>query len=232
MPDYYYNSRKYKNLKRRHKARRYILTFLLILLIIGAAVAFYKWQNSKSLTSQPIVVKPATKSYYSGSPKRVYQSDLFKFESATDWQLSREESIGTSKYVYFKQTNNIILYEFDILFDKSLNGKPVNYIMPLVVDNGKIKTEAMSDRCGDKIVAQSGNSAPNTMAMQLSGVSFICAVKGSTEKGAAGLVGGGYDITLKNSRAQPVVVNFSFVNNSSSYFAGTFKEVLESFTLR
>ena len=232
MANYYYDSQKQKAWKRRQKLRRLLLILLLAVLIIVAGI--YIWKSANSGFSGPVVIKPPTKSYYAGAPNRVFESDRFKFVSSDNWQYSPEESLGVAKYVYFTHSlnNNLVEFELDILFDKSLDGQAVNYIMPVTEVNNKLKTDSLSPRCGEKTVTDTPSAAPNTLAMEFHGAKYICLVRGSTEKAAAAMVGGSYDISLKTPSGQTVVVNLSFVNNSSSYFGSAFKQVLESFQLK
>jgi hypothetical protein len=233
MPSYNYKTNRHKSEKRWSRAKRLILGVILILLLAATGAAVYFWQ-SQGGPQDKVVIQPATSKYYSGNPKRVYENDQFKFESAAQWQLSREESNGATKYIFFKQSNGLIEYELDILFDKSASDKAVNYIMPVSIVGNKLKTGPLSDRCGNPIIqkAPKNQRPPLTLAQQYQGVNYICDVLGSKEVAAAGLSGGSYNIPLHSPKGSIVNVNFLFVNDTSSSFAGTFKEVLESFTLK
>src|SRR5882757_9682359 len=97
-----------KSLKKRHKLRRVLIIVLLIGLLAAIVVAAYFYLEKK--TSSSVVIKPLTQSVYNGSPEHIIQSDRFTFKSTEAWQFSPEKSAGTSRYVYFTQDNNLIVY--------------------------------------------------------------------------------------------------------------------------
>lgn len=232
MSAYYHNPNQQKWQKRRGHARRLFLILALVLALVVVGVIVYIWQSSKPNRTQPVVIQPTTKSYYSGTPQRDYDTDRFSFKSSTVWQLSRQESLGRSRYVFLKQDKNLVDYELDILFDSSLGGQAVNYIMPVTVRGGQMKAGQLSPRCGDDYAAKHKTNLPYSLTLKYQKVTYTCAVTGSGEKAAAGLVGGGYAIPLRTAKGEPANVEFEFVNDSSNYFAGIFQEILNSFKLK
>ena len=234
VANYYHDRNRQKSYNFRRKLRRTLLVLLILLLFAFVIAGVYFWQNTQS-NKGPVVIKPPTKSYYAGAPKRLIQTDRFSFESPSNWQLSNEESLGTSKYVYFTHSlsNDLIEFELDILFDRSLDGQPVNYVMPVTVTKeNKLLAGPLSERCGDQLVAQKGNSAPGVLAMQFQNAHYICAVTGSGEKAAVAVIGSSYDLPLRGSNGQLTYVNISFKNSSSSSFGSELTQIVNSFKLK
>src|SRR5581483_7185367 len=178
VANYYLDQSQRKSYNRRQRVRRalWIIGGLGLLIIIILAIYFWLSGSGKE---GPVVIKPPTKSYYAGAPKRSFETDRFKFQSTSNWQLSNEESLGTSKYVYFTHSlnNNLIEFELEILYDKSLDGQPVNYVMPVNIANNKLRSGDLSSRCGDPLVSQKGDAAPSTAVMSYQRASYICEVK-------------------------------------------------------
>jgi len=230
MANVYYNLDQHKSIKNRYRRRRLLLLILIIIIVLISGGAVYVWQKSTTQAAKPVVIQPLTKTVYNGSPEHLIQNSVFSFKSTADWQFSPEES-SLNKYVFFTQENNLIEYELDIIFNRSLDNQSVNYIIPLTVSNNRMQPVGISSRCGDSVKQSSGSLPPVTMNMQFEGANYICAVRGSGEKAAAALVGGTYDIALQNSHGQNQILNFAFVNDGSSYFGQIFEEVLQSFKL-
>ncbi len=230
MPNVYYNLDQHKSIKNRYRRRRLLLVGLMIIVVLISGGAVYLWQKSTTEAAKAVVIQPLTKTFYNGSPEHLVQNSVFSFKSTANWQFSPEES-SLSKYVFFTQENNLIVYELDIIFNQSLESQAVNYVVPLTVSNNRMQPTAISARCGDSVKQSPGSLPPVTLSMQFQGANYICLVRGSGEKAAAALVGGSYDITLQNSHGQNQTLNFAFVNDGSSYFGQVFQEILQSFKL-
>jgi len=224
----YYELDRRKTIVNHQKRRRILVSALIFLVLILGGVASYFWltSNAKNTT---VAIQSPNKTYYNGTPEHVIQNDQYSFKSVADWQFSPEES-SLNKEVYFTQENGLIEYELDIYLNKPPNDLSVNYILPVNVSNNQMKPLTFSGRCSGN-VSKSG-IPPNTLSMQYLGTSYVCAVRGSGEKAAAGLVGGSYNIPLTNSNKQAVVLNFVFTNDSSSYFGQIFQEILQTFQLK
>lgn len=229
MPGYYHKANPHRHNRNWRRAHRTILAIIFVALILGVGVGVYVWQQS-SVNQPPTETKLVNGGYYDAKPRYAYDNEIFHFESSEPWQFSREASTTGTKYIYYSQKNGIIRHELDIFFDKSLNGQAVNYILPVAVQNGVIKSQAASPNCDEK-TPNPENSAP-PIPQVYNNVKFICERGETKESIAAGVVGGGYDIPLYDSKGELRIVNLRLSDHTNASYVDLFKEIVDSFKLK
>lgn len=224
MVSYYLKANSYKRMRRLRRTHRLLTAMLVLLLLSLVGGGVYVWQQTTA-KGGPAAVLSTSKTYYPGTPKKLYTNEKFSFESSKNWQYSRDDSDVTSKFVFYDTKDNIIRYELDVYVGKIPADLQVSYMMPVTVAAGVMSPQRMSQKCYDTF------QKPPVLIEEFGNVKFNCEKVSSKEVIGAGVVGGSYAIPMYTPSGALKQVAFTFIDHSSTPFEDYFAEILKSFKL-
>ena len=229
MAAYHYRRNVYRKVRRLRRAHHLAGGGLLLIAVLAVGGGVYIWQQISATPPAP-ASKPQSLGIYTGVPKKLYSNEIFSFTSSKDWQYSQEASLRPHRYIFYSSTSKgLVDYELRVYLNEFPENNPVNYILPVTVQAGRLMPQPASARCSSlPPVTKSNNFVPK----KYQNITFLCDNASSRQVAGAGIEGGSYEIPLYNTQGKLQKIGLFFTDHSAGYRPETFKEIVESFKLK
>lgn len=192
MPRYYHDINYHHHAKIWRKAKKFIITFLLLVALVGGYIILDSNRQAQR-ASAPSDPTPETTAVFT-TPVEVMRSQFFQFQTNKSWRLVSNESTA-SKFVYRSYNRNLLEQELVITVNDKEPVAAATRLLPVQrTEENTLLSAEVTEHCSKSVT---NKSSPVPVRTNMESVEFTCDFQnGGAYTVAVGLKEGGSPMRL------------------------------------